>query len=137
MSLPPRIARSVKTAAPRLREGDNPRYLDWVRALGCVLCRAKADAHHLLKSEGVHKGLSQKSEDKYAIPLCRRHHAEAHLGTVRPDDAGLGRDEAWLLESHHIQARDLCKALWSTFNNEPDKDERDRKGLRLVERASR
>lgn len=133
--LKPRISRTVLKSPQKPREGDSLRYLAWIRSFGCLACGKDAEAHHLLRSEDGHKGLSQKSEDRWAIPLCRKHHAEAHLGTIRPDDAGLGRDEAWLLETYRINARDLCKALWSTFNNENDPEERDRKGVRLIERA--
>ena len=136
MTLSPRIPRAVKTAAPKRKEGNSPAYLSWVRSLGCVVCHlGGSEAHHLLRSDDGHKGTSQKSADKWAIPLCRSHHTKVHIGTVRPDDAGLGRDEAWLMERHGIDARGLCKRLWFLFQNEDDIEERDRLGLRAVERA--
>lgn len=135
MSLPPRIPRTVKSSAPRQREGDSSSYRKWVRGLGCVICRADAEFHHLLRTEQGHKGWGQKNQDQFGIPLCARHHRDVHLGSVRPDDAGLGRDENWLAEQYKIDARGLCRSLWAVFNNEDDKVVRDMKGLRLVERA--
>ena len=49
----------------------NPEYLQWIRTLPCSVChttRAVEAAH-----TGPH-GLSQKSPDVSAIPLCARHH---------------------------------------------------------------
>ena len=49
----------------------NPRYLQWIRTLPCSVCRTTraVEAAHT----GPH-GLSQKSSDLSAIPLCARHH---------------------------------------------------------------
>jgi hypothetical protein len=49
----------------------HPGYLQWIRSLPCSVCRtARAvEAAHT----GRH-GLSQKSSDLCAIPLCARHH---------------------------------------------------------------
>ena len=49
----------------------NPGYLQWIRTLPCSVCRTTraVEAAHT----GPH-GLSQKSSDLSAIPLCARHH---------------------------------------------------------------
>jgi len=49
----------------------NPGYLRWIRTLPCSVCRTtrSVEAAHT----GPH-GLSQKSSDLSAIPLCARHH---------------------------------------------------------------
>jgi hypothetical protein len=49
----------------------NPAYLRWIRSLPCLVCRTTraVEAAHT----GPH-GLSQKSSDLSAIPLCGRHH---------------------------------------------------------------
>ena len=49
----------------------NPVYLRWIRTLPCSVCRTTrtVEAAHT----GPH-GLSQKSSDLSAIPLCARHH---------------------------------------------------------------
>jgi hypothetical protein len=54
-----------------VKPGRNPRYLQWIRTLPCSVCRTtrSVEAAHT----GPH-GLSQKSSDLWAIPLCVRHH---------------------------------------------------------------
>jgi hypothetical protein len=49
----------------------NPGYLHWIRTLPCSVCRTTraVEAAHT----GPH-GLSQKSPDLSAIPLCVKHH---------------------------------------------------------------
>ena len=49
----------------------HPGYLQWIRTLPCSVCRTTrtVEAAHT----GPH-GLSQKSSDLSAIPLCARHH---------------------------------------------------------------
>jgi hypothetical protein len=49
----------------------NPGYLQWIRTLPCSVCRTTSgvEAAHT----GPH-GLSQKSSDLSAIPLCGKHH---------------------------------------------------------------
>lgn len=48
---------------------DKP-HLNKIRALGCIICGSPANAHHI--RHGM--GLSQKSSDYEAIPLCHTHH---------------------------------------------------------------
>ena len=53
----------------------NPGYLHWIRTLPCAVCRTTrtVEAAHT----GPH-GISQKSSDLSAIPLCARHHRTGH-----------------------------------------------------------
>jgi len=55
----------------RVKPIRNPGYLRWIRTLPCSVCRTTraVEAAHT----GPH-GLSQKSSDLCAIPLCVRHH---------------------------------------------------------------
>ena len=49
----------------------SPRYLEWIRTLPCSVC------HRTRGIEAAHTGphgLSQKSSDLSAIPLCASHH---------------------------------------------------------------
>lgn len=54
-----------------MKPARNPRYLHWIRTLPCAVCRATraVEAAHT----GPH-GISQKSSDLSAIPLCASHH---------------------------------------------------------------
>lgn len=49
----------------------NPQYLRWVRSLPCAVCGAM---RHVEAAHTGPRGLSQKSSDTSAIPLCARHH---------------------------------------------------------------
>jgi hypothetical protein len=53
-------------------------YLSRVAALGCVICGAPAEIHHL--REGV--GMAQRSPDSRAIPLCPAHHRTGGHGVA-------------------------------------------------------
>jgi hypothetical protein len=53
-------------------------YLSRVAALGCIICGAPAEIHHL--REGV--GMSQRSPDSRAIPLCPAHHRTGGYGVA-------------------------------------------------------
>ena len=54
-----------------MKPARHPAYLQWIRSLPCSVCRTTRDV------EAAHtgpRGLSQKSSDLSAIPLCIRHH---------------------------------------------------------------
>jgi hypothetical protein len=95
----------------------NPRYLQWIRTLPCSVCRTRraVEAAHT----GPH-GLSQKSSDLSAIPLCGRHHrtgddsyhklgprqfAEVHRLDLRGIVAGLSAKPSIRVESGSFVGR--------------------------------
>ena len=54
-----------------MKPARHPGYLQWIRTLPCSVCRT------IRAVEAAHtgpRGLSQKSSDLSAIPLCARHH---------------------------------------------------------------
>jgi hypothetical protein len=54
------------------------KYLNWVKTLPCVICRASADdAHHIIGIGGL-SGMGMKAPDQYTMPVCREHHSEIH-----------------------------------------------------------
>jgi hypothetical protein len=63
---PPLVAQEL-----RIKPVRNPGYLHWIRSIPCAVCRTRRgiEAAHT----GPH-GISQKSSDFSAIPLCARHH---------------------------------------------------------------
>ncbi len=65
--------------APKKKKA--PKHLQRVRELGCILCGSPASAHHIRHGQGM----SQKADDREAIPLCYSHHQGPqgihHLGT--------------------------------------------------------
>jgi len=57
-----------------------PAHLAWLRTLPCSVpkCRAPApsEAHHVRL--GTDGGTGLKPSDKWAVPLCHRHHRQLH-----------------------------------------------------------
>jgi hypothetical protein len=84
--------KEAKKARPRParphqnRERDGV-YLAYVRRLPCVArhlgnCNGPVEAAHLRFSDPasgrINPGMQRKSDDRWALPLCRLHHAEQH-----------------------------------------------------------
>ena len=80
-------------SATRKKTGKDPEYLAWIRSLPCVCCFRDYFAtipfptwHQIGQSqkqrtgsESAHvgdRGLSQKCQDREAVPLCKWHHTE-------------------------------------------------------------
>jgi hypothetical protein len=65
------------------RERDE-RYLDYIRGCACCICGddVSVEAAHLrvgsINDGKSYTGGAQKSSDKWALPLCGRHHREQH-----------------------------------------------------------
>jgi len=59
-------------------------YLAWIRQQRCAICNTDQNveaAHLRVGSIGDGKpitGMQMKSSDRWALPLCRRHHVEQH-----------------------------------------------------------
>jgi hypothetical protein len=141
MSLAPRIPRRVgmgRRWTARRHAGNSRRYLDWLKTLPCVACGCPADdPHHLLKARGIHKGLGQKNPDRWAIPVCRALHEHLHQKTSRPRDRALGRDEAFLMSRYGVDARSVCRRLWSVWKNIHSESERSRLAKRALNNRTR
>ena len=65
------------------RERDE-KYLDYIRSLPCCICGddTTVEAAHVrtgaLEHGKPYTGKSEKPSDKWAVPLCGRHHREQH-----------------------------------------------------------
>lgn len=71
---------SSKQRRPAVKDGE---HLKWIRTLRCCICGAHGpDPAHIRSSSAVFgkrdTGGSEKSSDKWTVPLCRTHHAEQH-----------------------------------------------------------
>lgn len=53
-------------------------YFTRVADLGCMICAAPAQIHHVVGGSaaeaGIRRGMSQKVSDEHVIPLCMWHH---------------------------------------------------------------
>lgn len=99
-----RIPKAMPQHVKPKRDGMDAKHLDNVRGLPCIACgwmRHVMHAHHLLRAEG--RGLSRKTADKWAVPLCPACHVLLHAA---------GDEEAWLTE-RGIDGRAVASALWA------------------------
>lgn len=75
--------RPRKRNAPRPAEKSALGYLQWLRGRQCVAittdyvgCQGRIEAAHTYGAGD--RGMSTKSSDRYAIPMCSYHHARQH-----------------------------------------------------------
>jgi hypothetical protein len=67
----------------RPRERDN-KHLDYIRSLPCCVCGddTATEAAHIrsasIENGKLHTGMAEKPSDKWAVPLCGKHHREQH-----------------------------------------------------------
>lgn len=87
-------------------------YLAWLRQQPCAICRdnTATEAAHLRVGSIEHgkkpAGLQEKSSDRWAVPLCHRHHSESHArGNEREWWASYGIDPFALSIHCHLQFR--------------------------------
>lgn len=77
------------------REPD-PAYLRWVRQQPCCVCGddVSVEAHHprVGSINDPQPGMAQRANDRWALPLCGRHHRELHSVGDRQFWASLGID---------------------------------------------
>jgi hypothetical protein len=65
------------------RERDN-KHLDYIRSLPCCICGddTATEAAHIrtgsLENGKLHTGMAEKPSDRWAVPLCGKHHREQH-----------------------------------------------------------
>jgi hypothetical protein len=73
--------RPRKRNAGRPAEKSAPRFLQWLRGRACIFagvgaCEGKIEAAHV--DYAGDKGMGTKVSDRFAVPMCRRHHARQH-----------------------------------------------------------
>lgn len=95
---------TLRQKEPRQRD---ERHLDYIRSLPCCICGGiDTEAAHLRVGSTEHNkrstGMSEKPSDKWALPLCNRHHREQH-----------SMDELKFWDSHGINPFLLAIALRS------------------------
>ncbi len=65
------------------REKDN-KHLDYIRSLPCCICGedTTVEAAHIRtgapEHDKPHTGMAEKPSDRWALPLCGKHHREQH-----------------------------------------------------------
>lgn len=67
-----RRSRKRRTSARGLTPGQRRRRFDALAAMGCIVCGAHPEIHHLRGHPW--SGAGQRAGDEHTIPLCRGHH---------------------------------------------------------------
>ena len=71
----------LRQREPRVRD---EKHLDYIRSLPCCICGedTTVEAAHIRTGSIVdgkpHTGMAEKPDDKWALPVCNRHHTEQH-----------------------------------------------------------
>ena len=109
----PITAFSVASAKQRRPRQEDKDHLSFLRGLHCCLCGAPGpDAAHIRAASPVHgkqeSGLQRKPDDKWCLPVCRRHHDEQH-------NTG---DELKFWDFHGLDPFTLALALYGATGDE-------------------
>jgi len=70
----------LRQRQPRVKDN---KHLNHIRSLPCCICGGiDTEAAHIrtgaLAYDKPHTGMAEKPSDKWALPLCNRHHREQH-----------------------------------------------------------
>lgn len=100
---------------PRRGPERNPMYLAWIRTLGCAVCSQSPGSPTLVEAAHTNvlgpRGLSQKTSDYSAIPLCSWHHRH------NPDSYHV-LGESRFASMHGIDLQELVLALNNRFRRQ-------------------
>ena len=104
----------------RPRQHDR-KHLQFVAERPCVICATNVDvdAHHIKMPDArickpASSNIGMKADDRYTLPLCRRHHEELHA---------MGEKKFW--GCFHVDATLLALLLYS-LSDRGDAEEADR-----------
>ena len=102
------------SAAPKRRRRKDPKYLDWLHKLPCVVTGYTGDriqAAHLRAASQEwnkrHTGMAEKSSDRWCLPLRDDIHAEQHA---------MGEMEFW--KDKGIDPHLLCAKIHMAYPDE-------------------
>ena len=87
------LPRRHKNSQRAKKQRTFPGHLAWVRGFACACfkhgdCEGRIEAAHVDYAGG--KGASLKVHDKFAVPMCAKHHAEQHRIGVKTFEAKQG-----------------------------------------------
>lgn len=92
--------------SPRPAEKSAPGFLKWLRGRECVMafnCEGRMEAAHV--DYAGDKGMGTKASDRFAIPMCAKHHREQH-------------DKGWDTFQRtygNFNALDVAEAYWKAW----------------------
>lgn len=89
------------------RPGNSEKHLALIRTLPCCIpgcTTVGCDPHHLKQTGTQERGMGMRSPDRWAVPLCRRHHDEV--------ERVASRSEIKWFADRGIEPLELANALW-------------------------
>jgi hypothetical protein len=97
---------------PRIRD---EAHLARIRRLPCMMCGQAAEAAHVRLSCAevgkINPGVGQKPDDRWAAPLCHKHHMQQH---------DMGDEEGFWIEVVGINVIALCLDLYGARDDEEE-----------------
>jgi hypothetical protein len=96
------IPRPWKRSEPPTRDR---KYLAWVRAQPCAVC---GSWRYIESAHTGPRGLSQKADDRQAIPLCRGHHSRGNLSLHKLGPVRFAR-------LYHLEVAQIIRELREMF----------------------
>ena len=91
----------------------SPAYLDFIRALPCVICgeNTTVEAAHIRfgdrRAAKRPTGMGEKSDDRWALPLCGAHHRHQHTRGERLFWKDMDIDPIFVALALQVNAGDL------------------------------
>lgn len=94
------------------RPGMSEPHLACVRQLPCCICAAPGpnDPHHLMATG--ERGMAMKSPDRWAVPMCRKHHDEVQT-------CGTKNELRWFAERGIADVLMFATHLWEVTGEVP------------------
>lgn len=104
-----RITKKAKPTTAERREGNCKKHLALIRKLPCCVTGlpGPSDPHHLREGLAHERGIGRKATDRWAVPLCRQLHDEAHR-------VGSRQEREWFRKRGIDDPLELAAALWRT-----------------------
>ena len=118
---PPRKKSPVRKRRSRPRRGPERSldYLAWIRTLGCVICSRVCGGSTVIEAAHTNalgpRGMSQKTSDFSAIPLCTAHHRQDRDSYHRMGEEGFARE-------HRLNLPELVLDLNDRFRRQVARD---------------
>ena len=110
----PRRRVPVRRIRPRPRRGPErcPEYLAWIRTLGCAVCSRVSGESIFVEAAHTNalgpRGMSQKTSDFSAIPLCSAHHRKDSDSYHRLGEVGFAKE-------HGLNLEEVVRALNDSY----------------------
>lgn len=117
-------AKAIDASRPEQRQErqEDPAYLRWLRARCCIAgaiarspCDGPIDPAHIRFADPtagrMNPGLGRKPDDRWCLPVCRRHHEAQHLA---------GNEARWWAQEVGVDPSDVARSMYRDFQGGGD-----------------